>query len=152
MYLWRYVMNDDKEIIPIQFEKKLGYLLRSHKELQPVILSWATEMLTEARKDWGEMRENSVDVLCRMERKEEAIKRGKARDKRYAPFREYFKNLQQQKFCDYQKQGKKLSANGFVKWFLEHQPKGIEIPYRRSNLTSKLIQLAQANAKEFKRF
>ena len=145
-------MSDEEDIIPFEAERKLNYLLRQHQELQPIILSWATEMLAEERKAWGEMRENSVDVLCRMERKEEAIKRGKARDKRYAPFREYFKNLQQQKFCDYQKQGKKLSANGFVKWFLEHQPIGIEIPYRRSNLTSKLIQLAQANAKEFKRF
>ena len=152
MYLWRCVMSDEEVIIPLEAERKLSYLLRQYQELQPKILAWAKDLLTEERKAWGEMRENSVDVLCRMERKEEAIKRGKARDKRYAPFREYFKNLQQQKFCDYQKQGKKLSANGFVKWFLEHQPKGIEIPYRRSNLTSKLIQLAQANAKEFKRF
>ena len=145
-------MSDEEVIIPLEAERKLSYLLRQYQELQPKILAWAKDLLTEERKAWGEMRENSVDVLCRMERKEEAIKRGKARDKKYAPFREYFKNLQQQKFCDYQKQGKKLSANGFVKWFLEHQPKGIEIPYRRSNLTSKLIQLAQANAKEFKRF
>ena len=151
MYLWRCVMSDEEAIIPLEAERKLSYLLRQHQELQPKILAWAKDLLTEERKAWGEMRENSVDVLCQMERKEEAIKRGKARDKRYAPFREYFKNLQQQKFCDYQKQGKKLSANGFVKWFLEHQPIGIEIPYRRSNLTSKLIQLAQANAKEFKR-
>ena len=152
MYLWICVMSDEEVIIPLEAERKLSYLLRQYQELQPKILAWAKDLLTEERKAWGEMRENSVDVLCRMERKEEAIKRGKARDKKYAPFREYFKNLQQQKFCDYQKQGKKLSANGFVKWFLEHQPKGIEIPYRRSNLTSKLIQLAQANAKEFKRF
>ena len=145
-------MSDEEVIIPLEAERKLSYLLRQYQELQPKILAWAKDLLMEERKAWGEMRENSVDVLCQMERKEEAIKRGKARDKRYAPFREYFKNLQQQKFCDYQKQGKKLSANGFVKWFLEHQPKGIEIPYRRSNLTSKLIQLAQANAKEFKRF
>ena len=152
MYLRRCVMSDEEVIILLEAERKLSYLLRQYQELQPKILAWAKDLLMEERKAWGEMRENSVDVLCQKERKEEAIKRGKARDKRYAPFREYFKNLQQQKFCDYQKQGKKLSANGFVKWFLEHQPIGIEIPYRRSNLTSKLIQLAQANAKEFKRF
>lgn len=151
MLLWRCVMNQEHEIIPLEAERKLSYLLRRHQELQPEILAWAKDLLVEERKAWGKMRENSVSILCRMERKEAAIKRGKARDKRYAPFREYFKNLQQQKFCDYQKQGKKLSANGFVKWFLEHEPIDIEIPYRQSNLSSKLIQLAQANAREFKK-
>ncbi|MBR5482455.1 MAG: hypothetical protein IKV11_00145, partial [Alphaproteobacteria bacterium] len=81
-----------------------------------------------------------------------AIKRGYARDKKYAPFREYFKQLQRERFIIYQKQGKIMSANGFVLWFLNNQPKDMEIPYSRSNLKNKLIQLAQKNNREFKNF
>ena len=59
MYLWRCVMTDEQETIPLEYERKLSYLLRYHKELQPQILSWTTQMLTEARKDW-------VDILLMM--------------------------------------------------------------------------------------
>ena len=141
-------MNNDKEIIPIQHEKKLGYLLRYHKELQPIILSWATEMLTEAREDWGQIRENSIDVLCQMERKEAAIKRGKARDKRYAPFREYYKAIQKQKYIEQQLTGKPFSPNNFALWFLENNPDNVAIPYKLTNRLHKLIQLAQENNRE----
>lgn len=44
-----------------------------------------------------------------------------------------------------------MTANGFVTWFLENTPKNIEIPYSKNNLKSKLIQLAQANNREFKK-
>jgi len=141
-------MNDDKEIIPIQYEKKLSYLLRQHQELQPIILSWATEMLAEAREDWGKMRENSIDVLCQMERKEAAIKRGKARDKRYAPFREYYKAIQKQKYIEQHLSGKPFSPNNFALWFLENNPDNVAIPYKLTNRLHKLIQLAQENNRE----
>lgn len=141
-------MNDDKEIIPIQYEKKLSYLLRQHQELQPIILSWATEMLAEAREDWGKMRENSIDVLCQMERKEAAIKRGKARDKRYAPFREYYKAIQKQKYIEQHLSGKPFLPNNFALWFLENNPDNVAIPYKLTNRLHKLIQLAQENNRE----
>ena len=57
-------MSDEEAIIPLEAERKLSYLLRHHKELQPEVIKWATQMLTEARKDWAEMRENSVNELC----------------------------------------------------------------------------------------
>ena len=63
MYLWRCVMTDEQEIIPLEYERKLSYLLRHHKELQPQILSWATRMLTEARKDWADMRATSIERI-----------------------------------------------------------------------------------------
>ena len=115
-------MSDEEAIIPLEAERKLSYLLRPHQELQLKILAWAKEMLTEARKDWEDMRENSVDVLCQMERKEAAIKRGKARDKRYAPFREYYKAIQKQKYIEQYLSGKPFSANNFALWFLENNP------------------------------
>jgi len=144
-------MNNNKEIIPIQYEKKLGYLLRSHKELQPAILSWATEMLTEARKDWSDMRATSIETIISLDRKALAVKRGKARDKRYISFREYFKKIQQKKFIEYQKQGKVLTASAFVRYFLKKQAKTVDIPYKNTNLENKLNQLAQANNREFKK-
>ena len=144
-------MNDNKEIIPTQYEKKLGYLLRYHKELQPAILSWATEMLTEARKDWSDMRATSIETIISLDRKALAVKRGKARDKRYISFREYFKKIQQKKFIEYQKQGKVLTASAFVRYFLKKQAKNVDIPYKNTNLENKLNQLAQANNREFKK-
>jgi len=144
-------MNDNKEIIPTQYEKKLSYLLRSHKELQPIILSWATEMLTVARKDWADMRATSIETIVSQDRKALAVKRGKARDKRYISFREYFKKIQQKKFIEYQKQGKVLTARAFVRYFLKKQAKNVDIPYKNTNLENKLNQLAQANNREFKK-
>lgn len=144
-------MNDNKEIIPTQYEKKLGYLLRYHKELQPAILSWATQMLTEARKDWADMRATSIETIISLDRKALAVKRGKARDKRYISFREYFKKLQHKKFIDYQKQGKVLTASAFVRYFLKKQAKNVDIPYKNTNLENKLRSLAQANNREFKK-
>lgn len=141
-------MSDEEEIIPLKFERKLSYLLRQHQELQPLILAWAKEMLAEERKTWGEMRENSVSVLCQMERKEEAIKRGKARDKRYAPFREYYKAIQKQKYIEQHLSGKPFSANNFALWFLENNPDNVAIPYKLTNRLHKLIQLAQENNRE----
>ena len=144
-------MSDEKEMIPIQYEKKLGYLLRSHKELQPIILSWAKEMLTEARKDWEDMRATSIETIISLDRKALAVKRGKARDTRYISFREYFKKLQHKKFIEYQKQGKTLTASAFVRYFLKNKAKAVDIPYKNTNLENKLRSLAQANNREFKK-
>jgi len=121
------------------------------KGLQEQILNWFSIVLYNKRQEWQNSRQDSIDILCSLQRKQNARERGQNRDKKYAPFREYFRNLQQQKFWEYQKQGKNMTANGFVLWFMAHLPTDIEIPYCQSNLKSKLIQLAQANNREFKK-
>ena len=125
--------------------------LAKDKSLQEKIIAWALDMLEEARTDWSDLHNTVLDAVITCDRKNEAIKRGRARDKKYAPFREYFKDLQQKRFVKYYEQEKIMSANSFVTWFLENTPKNIEIPYSKNNLKSKLIQLAQANNREFKK-
>ena len=148
---------DFKEIIPITVLRKFDIMclknekLHQNKELQQQILSWAAELLKEAREHWGDIHATTIDTIVEEDRKAQAQKRGKARDNKYAPFRKYFKNLQYQKFIEYQKQGKKMSANGFVTCFLAYHQNDIAIPYRQSNLKNKLIQLAQINNREFKK-
>lgn len=108
-------------------------------------------MLEEARTDWSDLHNTVLDAVITCDRKQEALKRGKARDNKYAPFREYFRNLQEQKFIEYQKSGKKMTANSFVAWFLENIPDEIIIPYKESNQYHKLIRLAEENNREFKK-
>ena len=45
----------------------------------------------------------------------------------------------------------KLTANGFVEWFLKNKAQNIEIPYIKQNQKNKLRQLAQQNNREFKK-
>ena len=147
----------DKETLPFKAARKLNMLimhneaLAKDKSLQEKIITWALDMLEEAHADWSDIRDSIWRVVITCDRKNEAIKRGRARDKKYAPFREYFKDLQQKRFVKYYEQEKIMSANSFVTWFLENTPKNIEIPYSKNNLKSKLIQLAQANNREFKK-
>ena len=138
----------DKETLPFKAARKLNMLimhneaLAKDKSLQEKIITWALDMLEEAHADWSDIRDSIWRVVITCDRKNEAIKRGRARDKKYAPFREYFKDLQQKRFVKYYEQEKIMSANSFVTWFLENTPKNIEIPYSKNNLKSKLIQLA----------
>ena len=147
----------EEEFIPLKSERKLANLFRiiplfrKNKELQKIITAWAKETLSEARAEWCAMRATSIEAVIKTDRKQQAINRGKRRDEKYAPFREYFKNLQRQKYISYQKEGKKMTANGFVRWFLENSPQDIKIPYCKENQKNKLIQLAQANNREFKK-
>ena len=146
-----------KEIIPFMALRKFDAIclhneyLHQNKELQKQILNWAADMLLEAREEWGELHVITIDAVVSEDRKAQAKKRCKARDNKYAQFREYFKNLQQKRFNEYQKVGQKLSANRFVEWFLENTAENIKIPYRKSNMKNKLIQLAQINNREFKK-
>ena len=146
-----------KEIIPFKALRKFDAMclhneyLHKNKELRQQILSWAADMLLKAREEWGALHAATIEAVVVEDRKAQAKKRGEARDNKYAPFREYFKNLQQRRFNEYQKAGQRLSANRFVEWFLENKAENIEIPYRQSNLKNKLIQLAQANNREFKK-
>ena len=146
-----------KEIIPFMALRKVDEMclhnkcLHQNKELQQQLLSWAAELLEEARKDWSDIHAITFEAIVAEDRKAQAKKRCKARDNKYAQFREYFKNLQQKRFNEYQKVGQKLSANRFVEWFLENTAENIKIPYRKSNMKNKLIQLAQINNREFKK-
>ena len=148
---------DYKEIIPITALRKFDAMclhneyLRENKELQQQILSWATELLEEAREDWGKLHATTFEAIVAEDRKAQAKKRGKARDNKYAPFREYFKQVQKEKFIEYKKAGQKLTANRYVEWFLENLSENIKIPYRESNLKNKLVQLAQINNRELKK-
>ena len=106
----------DKETLPLKAARKLDMLilhneaLAKDKNLQEKIITWALDMLEEARADWSDMRASILDSIITYDRKAEAIKRGRARDKKYAPFREYFKDLQQKRFVKYYEQEKIMSA------------------------------------------
>lgn len=145
------------EIIPLTNLRKFDVLcmhnrdLHQNRELQQQILSWAAEMLTEARENWGKLHATTIEAVVAEDRKAQAKRRGRARDNKYAPFREYFKTMQHQRFKIYQEVGQKLTANGFVEWFLTNLSEDIKIPYRESNKKNKLIQLAQINNREFKK-
>ena len=127
---------DFKEIISLTALRKFDVMclhnayLHENKELRQQILSWAADMLKEARAEWGVLHATTIEAVVVKDRKAQAKKRGEARDNKYAPFREYFKNLQQRRFNEYQKAGQRLSANRFVEWFLENTAENIEIPYR----------------------
>lgn len=147
----------EEEIIPQKSMRKLNSLFLHNKELyknkkiQQEIIAWAKEMQAENRKEWCAIRAISIDAVIKTDRKQQAINRGKQRDKKYAPFREYFKNLQYQHFKAHQKMEKTLSANAFVIWFLKNKANIVDIPYKNTNIENKLNQLAQANNREFKK-
>ena len=146
-----------KEIIPFRALRKFDEMclhneyLHQNKELQQQLLSWAAELLEEAREEWGELHVITIDAVVSEDRKAQAKKRCKARDNKYAPFREYFKQVQRKKFIEYKKAGQKLTANRYVEWFLENLSENVVIPYRESNIKNKLIQLAQQNNLELKK-
>ena len=119
--------------------------------LKQQIIDWMAMVLSEERENWSELKENLVQTLYSLDKKAEAVKRAKARDEKYAPFRAEFKQTQYKQFLKYQKSGKKLTANAFVLWFLKYKTKSIKIPYCETNQKNKLIQLAQANNREFKK-
>ena len=147
----------DKEMIPLKATRKLHTLflhnktLLQDKTLQQEIVAWAEDMLDEARTEWFDTHSTTMEAIISCARKQEAKRRAAIKDKKYAPFREYFKNLQHKKFMSYRKQGKTLTANAFVKSFLRKKVKEVDIPYKSSNAENKLYQLAQANNREFKK-
>lgn len=150
-------MTIEYEVIPIQYERKLYYLfsqfplLAKDKELQNEILQWAKNMLTECRTEWNNMHSLTIKSIISCDRKAEAQKRAAARDKKYSLFRQQFKQTQLKKWLSYHKSGKHLSANAFLLWFMKHKAETVDIPYKKSNLENKLLQLAQANNREFKK-
>ena len=147
----------DKETLPLKAARKLNMLiihneaLAKDKSLQEKIITWALDMLEEARTDWSDLHNTVLDAVITCDRKQEAKRKALIKDEKYAPFREYFKNLQYKKFISYQKQGKNLSASAFVRYFLKSKAHVVDIPYKNSNWEIKLNQLAQANNREFKK-
>lgn len=147
---------DFKEVIPITALRKFNAMclhspkLHQDRELQQQILNWAADMLLEAREYWSKLHATTIDAVITEDRKTQAKKRGKARDNKYAPFREYFRKVQKERFDEALKNGGKLTANGFAHWFLENRESDMEIPYEEGNKLHKLIRLAEANNREFK--
>ncbi|MBR4106501.1 MAG: hypothetical protein IKK52_04285 [Alphaproteobacteria bacterium] len=147
----------DKETLPFKAARKLNMLimhneaLAKDKSLQEKIIAWGLDMLEEARTDWSDLHNTVLDAVITCDRKQEAKRKALIKDEKYAPFREYFKNLQYKKFISYQKQGKNLSASAFVRYFLKSKAHVVDIPYKNSNWEIKLNQLAQANNREFKK-
>ena len=74
-----------KEIIPFRSLRKFDAIclhneyLHQNKELQQQLLSWAAELLEEARKDWSDIHATTFEAIVAEDRKEQAQKRGKAK-------------------------------------------------------------------------
>lgn len=147
---------DFKEAIPITALRKFDVMclhspkLRQDRELQQQILNWAVDMLLEAREEWGELHNDTIESVIKCHTSSEAKRKSEIKDQKYAPFREYFKQIQQEKYEFALQNGSKLTANSFVDWFLENKT-NIQIPYVEQNQKNKLRQLAQQNNREFKK-
>ena len=105
----------------------LRHILQNHKteinfsQLQAQIVNLINIILYKNREQWSETRKDSIESLCKCERKNCARKARKLRDEKYAPFREYFRKIQYEKFMQYHENGKILSANYFAMWYLTHK-------------------------------
>ncbi|MCI5545228.1 MAG: hypothetical protein MR368_07170 [Azospirillum sp.] len=147
-----------KEIIPIKSLRKFDAMclhnenLCQNKEFQQQILSWAADMLTEDREHWNKMRNDTIESVIKCHMRSEAKRKSYIKDQKYASFRAYFKQVQQEKFEAALRDGEKLTANSFVEWFLSNKIEKIQIPYVKQNQKNKLRQLAQQNNREFKNF
>lgn len=141
--------NKDLRLLDFIFYKQ-GQNLNSAL-FKKQILNRASLVLYFNRKEWEENNKSAADILYSIQKRDEAINRAKCRDKKYAPFRKYFKALQQKKYLEQQQSGQPLSANGFARWFLENKDDHFEIPYAVQNQKNKLIQLAQANNRDFRK-
>ena len=92
---------DYKEIIPITALRKFDAMclhneyLRENKELKQQILSWAAELLKEAREDWGKLHATTIHTVIKIHHREKARKGAVVRDIKYAQF----KYLHQQFLC-----------------------------------------------------
>lgn len=135
----------------------LRNILQNHRpetnfsQLQAQIMNLINIILYKNREQWSEIRKDSIESLCKCERKNCARKARKLRDEKYAPFREYFKKIQYEKFMQYHQAGKILSANYFAMWYLTYKSEDMPIPYVKQNIANKLVQLAQYNNREFKK-
>ena len=148
---------DFKEIISLTALRKFDVMclhneyLHENKELRQQILSWAADMLKEARAEWSERRNDTIESIIECHTRSEAKRKSDIKDQKYAPFREYFKKVQREQFDIALQNGYKLTANSFVEWFLTNKANEMQIPYVEQNQKNKLRQLAQQNNREFKK-
>ena len=148
---------DYKEILPPKALRKFDAMclknekLHQNKELQLQILSWAADTLEEARAEWSERRNDTIESVIECHTRSEAKRKSDIKDQKYAPFREYLKKVQREQFDIALQNGYKLTANSFVEWFLANKANEIQIPYVEQNQKNKLRQLAQQNNREFKK-
>lgn len=69
---------DYKEIIPITVLRKFDAMclknekLHQNKELQQQILSWAAELLEEARENWGKLHNDTIESVIECHTRSEA--------------------------------------------------------------------------------
>ena len=147
---------DFKEVIPITALRKFDVMclhspkLHQDRELQQQILNWAVDMLTESREEWRKLHNDTIESVIKCHTSSEAKRKSEIKDQKYAPFREYFKQIQQERHEFALQNGSKLTANSFVDWFLENKT-DIQIHYVEQNQKNKLRQLAQQNNREFKK-
>ncbi|MBP3545856.1 MAG: hypothetical protein J6K16_01835, partial [Alphaproteobacteria bacterium] len=145
---------DYKEILPPKALRKFDAMclknekLHQNKELQLQILSWAADTLEEARAEWSERRNDTIESVIECHTRSEAKRKSDIKDQKYAPFREYLKKVQREQFDIALQNGYKLTANSFVEWFLANKANEIQIPYVEQNQKNKLRQLAQQNNRE----
>ena len=147
----------DKETLPLKAARKLNMLilhneaLSKDKSLQEKIITWALDMLEEARADWSDMRATTLDSVIKIHQRTNARKGGIERDKKYIQFREEFAKIQKEYFIRAYQNNQKLTANSFVEWFIANKAEKVKIPYVPQNQKNKLRQLAQANNRKFKK-
>ena len=148
---------DYKEIIPFKALRKFDAIclhnehLHENKALQQQILDCMVDMLIKSREEWEKLRNDTIKSVIKEYTSSEAKRKSEIKDQKYAPCREYFKQIQQERYEFALLNGSKLIANGFVDWFLENKANDIQIPYIEQNQKNKLRQLAQANNREFKK-
>ena len=148
---------DYKEIIPLRTLREFDAIclhneyLYQNKELQQKLLDCMVDMLIKSREEWEKLRNDTIKSVIKDYTSSEAKRKSEIKDQKYAPFREYFKQIQQERYEFALLNGSKLTANGFVDWFLENKANNIQIPYIEQNQKNKLRQLAQANNREFKK-
>lgn len=151
------IKMDYKEIIPLRTLREFDAIclhneyLYQNKELQQKLLDCMVDMLIKSREEWEKLRNDTIKSVIKDYTSSEAKRKSEIKDQKYAPFREYFKQIQQERYEFALLNGSKLTANGFVDWFLENKANNIQIPYIEQNQKNKLRQLAQANNREFKK-
>ena len=85
---------DYKEILPFKTLRKFDEMclhntyLYQNKEFQQQILSWAADMLKEARAEWSERRNDTIESIIECHTRSEAKRKSDIKDQKYAPFRE----------------------------------------------------------------
>lgn len=151
------IKMDYKEIIPFKALRKFDAIclhnehLHENKALQQQILDCMADMMNEAREEWTELHNETIESVIKCHTSSEAKRKSEIKNQKYAPFREYFKQIQQEKYEFALQNGSKLTANSFVDWFIMNKAKDIPIPYVEQNQKNKLRQLAQQNNREFKK-